>query len=598
MIFHNENIDFDIESVNIKEIMGILKKENSGFCDIFVNYSDDSTIREEVYDYFHSFELHCLQSCNMNPVQRYYSQQAIRVLKNLFSTRHEKITHFSVLTSLKNCLNNQYKEVTIDFVLELLFLFRALKGTNGVENWLEEKPLAKADWTRFDIISKEVKAWMKRYPTGLDENIFRQRKKNQEIIKSIYEVTDKEFRNWEWQRENVIRDLNTLEKFISLSDDEKEALQLAIANDIPFGITPYYLSLLDLENNISGKGFDRILKKQAFPMLSCVKKTIEIKKGTPGKSLRLSRKMPSEISITRGYPMIAIFKPMQTNSRFYNAYGDKNWEINYALWEKNIINMEKIDRAIRWFDRHTEVTEVLIASDIMIFDDIMIEDILSRLADIPHIQRIRVSTRIPVILPIRITDSLIHLLSSYQIIGKREISLMVHYEHPCELTLEAMKGIQKLKKAGIQVYNQSTYTMENARRFEMAALRKQLRLIGVDPYYSFNAKKDIMEERVPIARMMQEQSEESRLAPGIDRADEAVFSIPGVGKNYLRTSQEHELIMILGDGSRVYEFYPSDVYFIHKKPFIYRDVPIYTFLNQLVKRGENINEYQSIWYYY
>ena len=261
--------------------------------------------------------------------------------------------------------------------------------------------------------------------------------------------------------------------------------------------------------------------------------------------------------------------------------------------------MDKIDRAIRWFKRHKEVTEVLLTGDIIIFDDIIIENILSLLADIPHIQRIRVSTRIPVMLPIRITDSLVHLLSSYQISGRREISLMTHFEHAYEVTVEAMKGIQKLKKAGIQVYNQSIYTMENARRFEMAALRKQLRLIGVDPYYSYNAaRKDVLEDRVPIARMIQEQNEESRLAPGIDRADEAVFNIPGVGKNYLRAAQEHELIMILADGSRIYQFYPSDVYLVNKKPFLYRDVPIYSFLSQLADKGEDLKAYQSIWYYY
>ncbi len=322
-----------------------------------------------------------------------------------------------------------------------------------------------------------------------------------------------------------------------------------------------------------------------------------MKKLQANEPLTKTQTTPEEISIRRGYPMIAIFKPIPTHTQ-YCLYGERNWEMNYALGKKKPVQMEKIDRAVRWFERHTEVTEVLIAGDIVIFDDDIIEEILSRLADISHIQRIRVSTRMPIILPNRINDSLVHLLSSYQITGRREISLMTHFEHGYEVTLESMEAVQRLRKAGVHVYNQSIYTIDNARRFEMSALRKQLRLIGIDPYYSFNAKKDIPEERVPIARMIQEQNEESRLAPGIDREDEAVFNIPGIGKNYLRASQEHELIMILTDGSRIYEFYPSDAHLFRQKTFLYRDVPIYSFLKELEKKGEVLKDYQSIWYYY
>lgn len=597
MIFHTGNEDIELDLGKIDRIIELIKKENPGFHKIFLNSTDDEKLREDLYRYIYSFEVHCLQSSYLNTVQRHYTQQAIRVLRNIFSLRHESITHFSALSSLKNCFNNQdHTELSMGFAYELLFLLRALKGTTGIEKVVEEKPMAKTpEWSRLDVISKEVKDWMKRYQSGIDELVIKQRTRNQKMLKEYFGVTDNQWNNWEWQRENLIKDADVLAKFIALTDDEKSAIELANSNNIPFGITPYYLSLLDFSHN--EEQFDYGVRTAAIPQMNCIKHAIELKKHSLQDSNR-GRKLPPEIFITRGYPMIAIFKPMYTNSRFFCLYGEKNWEINYALSRKNTFQIDKIERAIRWFEKHTEVNEVLIAGDILVFEDSAIEEILSRLADIPHIERIRVSTRIPIILPLRITDSLIHLLTSYQITGRREISLMTHFEHSNEVSLEAMKGIQKLRKAGIHVYNQSVYTIENARRFEMAALRKQLRLIGVDPYYSFNAKKDIAEERVPIARMIQEQNEESRLAPGIDRADEAVFSIPGVGKNYLRAFQEHELIMILKDGSRVYEFYPSDVYLLSKKPFIYRDVPIYTFLNQLALKGENLRNYQSIWYYY
>lgn len=596
MIFHYDN-DNNIEEneEKIDEVIQLIKKENPGFCKIFNDNDDIELIREEIYHYIYKFEGHCLQSNHLNPMQRHYSQQAIGVIKNFFSTRHEKNANYSVLISLKNCSRKDYSDISLGFAYELLFLFRALKGTNGLDKIITEPRANKPEWVNLDTISKEVKGWIDRYPSGLDDTIIKRRLRNQQLIKSKFGVSDREWSNWEWQRENVIRDLAVLDSFIVLSDEEKEAIQLASQNNIPFGITPYYLTLLDLDNK--EPKYDHAVRSQAIPQAHCINRNIELRKSEKGSFNNSSEQIPSEISITHGYPMLAIFKPVYTNSRTC-IYGEKNWEMNYVLWQKSSIQIDKIDRAIRWFNDHTLVNEVLIAGDILIFEESIIEEILSRLVDIPHIQHIRISSKMPVILPLRITDSLIHLLTSYQITGRREVSLMTNFEHPYEVTLEAMKGIQKLIKAGIHVYNQSVYTVDNARRFEMAALRKQLRLIGVDPYYSFNANKDFVEERVPIARMLQEQNEESRLAPGIDRADEAVFSIPGVGKNYLRVFQEHELIMILKDGSRVYEFYPSDVYLDNNKPFLYRDVPIYSFLNQLQKKGEDIKEYQSIWYYY
>lgn len=594
MIFDIEDKDIQIDSGTIEDVAELIKKENPGFCQIIINETDENQAKEKIYHYFYRFEDHCLQSYHMNSLQRYQSQQALRVLKNLFSARHEHITHFSVLKHLRKCLTKELDEIGLGFAYEILFLFRALKGTKGLDK-IPEPVSSRPEWSRMDKISQEVIAWMDRYPSGLSEEVIKQRKKNQNVLKQKFQITDKEWFDWQWQREHVIYRIDDLEDIIVLNEDEKKAIQLVNEYQIPFGITPYYLSLLDVGEK--EPKYDHFIRSLAFPPLKCIEKTIDMKKNLQNRDLRRSHQIPPEITITRGYPMIAIFKPMPANMRFC-MHDDRNWEITYSLWKENAVLMDKIDRAIRWFERHTEVTEVLIAGDLLVYGDSVIEEILSRFADIPYIQRIRVSTRMPVLLPFRMTESLVHLLSSYQITGRREISLMTHFEHAYEVTLESMQAIQKFRKAGIQVYNQSIYTINNARRFEMAALRKVLRLIGVDPYYSFNAKKDIQEERVPIARMIQEQSEESRLAPGIDRADEAVFGIPGGGKNYLKASQEHDLIMILEDGSRVYEFYPSDIFLINKKPFLYRDVPIYTFLNQLKKRGEQLLDYQSIWYYY
>jgi lysine 2,3-aminomutase len=103
---------------------------------------------------------------------------------------------------------------------------------------------------------------------------------------------------------------------------------------------------------------------------------------------------------------------------------------------------------------------------------------------------------------------------------------------------------------------------------------------------------------VPVARLLQERKEETRLLPGLDRTDEPIFNLPRLGKNYLRSAKDRRMVMILPDGSRVYEFHPWEKNIEPIPPYNYVDVPIYDYLEELADRGENIREYRTIWYYY
>lgn len=104
--------------------------------------------------------------------------------------------------------------------------------------------------------------------------------------------------------------------------------------------------------------------------------------------------------------------------------------------------------------------------------------------------------------------------------------------------------------------------------------------------------------RVPIARVMQEQKEEARLLPGTRRTDEPVYNLPGLGKNYIRAVQHRDLISIRPDGAHVYEFHPWEKNVVQRKAYVGTDVPIMEYLQRLASVGEDVGEYQSIWYYY
>ncbi len=163
-----------------------------------------------------------------------------------------------------------------------------------------------------------------------------------------------------------------------------------------------------------------------------------------------------------------------------------------------------------------------------------------------------------------------------------------------------MNAVQQFKKRGISIYNQVVFTVENSRWFELVTLRRILRLISVDNYYTFNTKgkEETRGYRVPLARIQQEVKEESHLSPGLMRTDKPVYNVPRLGKNYIRSQQHHSLLTIMPDRRSVYEFHPWEKNLSLVDTYIDTDVSIYDYLQEFERRGEDIKEYKTIWYYF
>jgi len=203
----------------------------------------------------------------------------------------------------------------------------------------------------------------------------------------------------------------------------------------------------------------------------------------------------------------------------------------------------------------------------------------------------------------RFTDNLCHLLGRYRLPGRREVALVTHVQHPYEITPETLAAVERVRREGIPIYNQLVYTFYISRRLEAAALRRVLRLAGISPYYTFNTKgkEETKDYRVPVARLLQEQKEDARILPGMTRSDEAVFNVPGMGKNYLRARQHRNMLAVLPTGERVYEYHPWEKNISGTAPlqtFITKDVPILEYLDRLAAIGEDVSEYATIWYYF
>ena len=565
-------------------------------------------LRGEIRDFLSSLIISTYDD-EAPPLEWILVRDAIRVFRTLLSPRSEGLVGYSFLQYIRDLLYvENLKEIekpSPDFFAELDHLLKGLMGKSGIYPDKvpvfakhEGKKAAKLRSADLSRMARGAQQLIDRYPCGLDNNAIRRRSTNKSRILKYFDATGQEWNDWKWQTRHIVRKAETLKSLVKLTDEEYEAVSLARENRIPFGITPYYLSLMDYH---ADRKRDYAVRGQVIPPLNYVRKLKEMR-GNHELSMdfMLERDTSPIEGITRRYPMIVILKPILTCPQIC-VYCQRNWEIEDVYSPSAALSREKLDAAIGWISDTPEIREVLITGgDPLLLSNSKIEYMLRKLSRIEHIERIRIGTRTPVTLPQRITDSLIRVISRFHAPGKREILIVTHFEHSYEITPQSMDGVQKFLRNGIKVYNQLVYTRYNSRKFEAAALRLKLCLIGVTPYYTFNTKgkEETDDYRVPIPRLLQEQQEEARLLPGSARTDEIVFNVPGLGKNYLRAVQNRDVISLLPDGRRVYEFHPWEKKLQLANTYVYTDVSIYKYLKRLKAMGENTSLYRTIWYYY
>ncbi|MCK5222954.1 MAG: KamA family radical SAM protein, partial [Candidatus Aminicenantes bacterium] len=461
----------------------------------------------------------------------------------------------------------------------------------------------KAAMKRSDFLDKigdEVDKAIDRFPDTLSAGILRQREINKKNILKEFNGTEEDWEDYKWHYRNIINTkerVEKLKKIINITKAQEDAIVNSIENKIPFAITPHYLSLMDKEESSS----DFPLRMQVFPPVKYVDSMLSHSKD---KSLAFDFMREHDTSpidsITRRYMKVAILKPYDTCPQIC-VYCQRNWEITSPNIPSSKITLKDLDKAIEWIEDHKHIMDILVTGgDPLIMNNHSIDELLKKLSGISHIKSIRIASRIPVTVPQRIDDEFINILKKYNIPGKRIIYFVTHFQDSYEISQETLEAVKKLTMNGISIYNQQVFTFSNSRRFESVALRIALKLIGIDPYSTFNMKGKEETERlhVPMARLLQEQKEEARLFSGLERTDEAVYNVPRLGKNYLRAAQHRDLIGILPDGRRVYEFHPWEKQMMLQEIFVMPDVPILSYLEKLDARGEDLLDYESIWYYY
>ncbi len=249
------------------------------------------------------------------------------------------------------------------------------------------------------------------------------------------EVTDEQWNDWKWQVKNRIETLEQLKKYISLTQEEEEGVKKSLAT-LRMAITPYYLSLIDPDNP------DCPIRKQAIPTGS------ETHQSAADLLDPLHEDEDSPVpGLTHRYPdrvlllitdMCSMYCRHCTRRRFAGQKDDESPANN-------------IDRAIDYIARTPQVRDVLLSGgDALMVSDAKLESIIKKLRAIPHVEIIRIGSRTPVVCPQRITDKLVDMLKQYH-----PIWLNTHFNHPNEVTPEAIAACERMANAGIPLGNQS-----------------------------------------------------------------------------------------------------------------------------------------------
>ena len=568
-------------------------------------------------------------------------------------------------------------EISPDFALELYHQFSRLHdGPSGVPE------------------KEDVLRWMRRWPDGLNEQVRAIREANKERIMAVLVrkiehrpassgryvfpegCSEAEKLGWvsRWWGEArfhlsmAVKSATELNRMLdgTLSGETLRIYQQAQEKGIPVFVTPYYLSLL----NPTGKGYDDAAIRsyviyssrlvETFGGIRAWEREDIVEEGKPNVAGWL---LPGGHNIHRRYPEVAILIPdtmgracgglCASCQRMYDFQSRRlNFELEKLKPKENWNT--RLRKLMDYFEHDTQIRDILITGgDALMSRNATLRNILDAVCKMAvrkrqanlsrpdgekyaELQRVRLGTRLPVYLPMRVDDELLDILRDFRQkaveAGITQLFVQTHFQSPLEVTPESREAIRRILSTGWAVTNQLVYNVAASRRGHTAKLRKVLNSLGVICYYTFTVKgfEENYEVFAPNARSLQESAEEKawgRLAPeaehdfleSLDGApnkavavrqfcaahdvpflatDRSVLNLPGIGK-----SMSFALVGVDAKGRRILRFdhdrtrrHSPIIDRVHEV-YIRENKPVYRYLLQLQDMGEDMGEYETLWAY-
>jgi lysine 2,3-aminomutase len=280
-------------------------------------------------------------------------------------------------------------------------------------------------------------------------------------------VSDADWNDWRWQLKNRITTLEQLQRLMPTLTPEEHAGTLLANSKLALAITPYFFNLIDPADEncpIRWQVIPRVEETHTAPWEMSDPCAEDSHSPVPG----LVHRYPDRV-LFLVTDRCASYCRYCTRSRLVSNASGYDFHPDY-------------ERQIDYIRRTPSVRDVLLSGgDPLLLSDEKLENLLGRLREIPHVEFLRIGTRIPIFLPQRITPALCAILKKYH-----PLFMSIHSNHPRELTTEVREALGRLADAGIPLGNQSVLLRNvNDDLTTMRALMQKLLMCRVKPYYLY-----------------------------------------------------------------------------------------------------------------
>jgi lysine 2,3-aminomutase len=275
-----------------------------------------------------------------------------------------------------------------------------------------------------------------------------------------------DWNDWTWQLKNRLTTAEQLERFMTLTADEKAGCAHA-SEKLALAITPYFFNLID-RNDPNCPIRKQVIPRSGEMLISAEEQLDSLGEDSHSPVPGLVHRYPDRV-LFLVTDRCAAYCRYCTRSRLVSNAQHYDFHPQY-------------EQALRYIEAHTEVRDVLLSGgDPLLLSDKKLEHLLSRLRAIPHVEFIRIGSRIPVFLPQRITPELCEIFKKYG-----PIWMSIHVNHPKECTAELRGACERLSFAGVPLGNQSVLLKGvNDDAEVMKALIHRLLRMRVRPYYLY-----------------------------------------------------------------------------------------------------------------
>ncbi len=292
--------------------------------------------------------------------------------------------------------------------------------------------------------------------------------------------------DWKWQLKNSITSVEMVEKLLNIQLDTEERRNVELTlKKFPLRITPYYLSLINRDDFHNDPVF-----RQAFPD----PQELEIEKCDMADPLAEEDDSPVP-GITHRYPDRVLFH-VSNVCAMYCRHCTRKRKVGDI---DSIPDRSQLQQGLEYIRNTPSIRDVLLSGgDPLMLNDDYLDWLLTELDSIEHVQVVRIGSRMPVVLPYRITDDLVAILKKHH-----PIWLNTHFNHPREMTKSSRLALRKLADAGVPLGNQSVLLagINDCQRIIKALVHK-LVANRVRPYYLYQCdlSEGLSHFRTPVGK--------------------------------------------------------------------------------------------------